>query len=71
LAKLSEFEVARYQKIARVFLAIYEQSGEDEAGVYAAQELRIEELPIARQFVIDAFVAEGYEFENEEDFLSE
>ena len=69
MASLSEFEIARYTKIANVFLAIYENAGEEEAGVYAAQELRIEELPIARQFVIDAFIEEGYEFENEEEFL--
>lgn len=71
MASLSEFEIARYKKIAEEFLRVYETKGEIEAGQYAAEQLRIEDLPLARKFVVDAFVDAGYEFAEIEDAFTD
>ena len=67
MADLSEFEIARYTKIAKNFITIYEAQGEMPAGQYAADQLRIEELPLARAFVVAAFIDAGYEFSEDLD----
>lgn len=71
MAKLSEFEIARYKKIASEFLRLYEEFDELVAGQYAAKELRLEELPIAGTFVVDAFEDAGYEMESLDDAFTE
>ena len=65
MASLSEFETARYTKIAKEFLRLYELEGELEAGLYAADQIRIEDLPIAQKFVLAVFIDAGYEFSEE------
>lgn len=71
MASLSEFEIARYKKIAAEFLQRYELKGEFEAGKYAADQLRIEELPLARRFVVDAFIEAGYKFSEVENAFTD
>jgi hypothetical protein len=63
--KLSEFEIARYKKVALQFLYLYETEGDIIAGLYAADQWRIQDLPIAHKFVVAVFIDAGYEFSEE------
>lgn len=61
---LSEFEIARYVKLAKRFVELYITEEPHAAGLYIMHHLKEgEQMDIIRDFVIEVFKEEGFEYE--------
>ena len=62
--EISEFENKFYSNFASKFVDIYDKMGEREAGLYAVENVKMDNMKTAQPFVKEAFEEKGYHFDD-------